>query len=57
LTLFNDPVCPETRGVYGWSLQGELLSLEEVDDPCPFDFLRARYLSAAPWEAVFGVTP
>jgi len=57
LTLFNDPVCPEIRGVYGWSLQGELLSLEEVDDPCPFDFLRARYLSAAPWEAVFGVTP
>ena len=57
LTLFNDPVCPETRGVYRWDLQGQFLSLEEVDDPCPFDILRARYLTTAPWEAIFGVTP
>jgi hypothetical protein len=27
------------------------LALEEVDDPCPFDLLRARYLTAAPWQA------
>lgn len=54
LILFNDPVCPETRGVYRWDLEGELLALEEVEDPCPFDLLRARYLTAAPWEGVFG---
>ena len=56
LILFNDPECPTTRGVYRWHIEGELLlTLDEVDDPCPFDFLRARYLAAAPWEAVFGV--
>jgi hypothetical protein len=54
LILFNDPECPETRGVYRWGLEGGLLQLEEVDDPCPFDLLRARYLSAAPWEAIYG---
>lgn len=51
LILFNDPVCPETAGVYRWALEGGLLTLDDVDDPCPFDFLRARYLSAAPWQA------
>lgn len=51
LILFNDPVCPKTRGVYRWLLEGGRLTLDEVDDPCPFDFLRARYLAAAPWEA------
>ena len=55
LILFNDPVCPETRGLYRWEVQdGLLLTLTVIDDPCPFDLLRARYLSAAPWEAVFG---
>lgn len=55
LILFNDPVCPTTSGEYRWDLgDGLLLTLEEVQDPCPFDRLRARYLSVAPWEAVFG---
>ncbi len=49
LILFNDPVCPETRGVYAWTLEGSSLSLRVVDDLCPFDLLRARYLGAAPW--------
>ena len=57
LILLNDPVCPETRGVYRWSLQGPLLTLDELEDPCPFDALRARYLSVAPWEAVYGAEP
>ena len=52
LILFNDPVCPKTRGLYTWALEDGLLTLNEVDDPCPFDLLRARYLVAAPWEAV-----
>jgi hypothetical protein len=55
LILFNDPECPTTRGIYRWEVQeGLLLRLEDVEDPCPFDLLRARYLTAAPWEAVFG---
>jgi hypothetical protein len=50
LELFNDPNCPETRGQYTWQLQGDSLVLDAVEDPCAFDLLRARYLSAAPWE-------
>ena len=50
LELFNDPNCPETRGEYSWHLEGESLTLEALDDPCAFDLLRARYLSAAPWQ-------
>jgi hypothetical protein len=49
--LFNDPNCPETRGEYSWALDGDVLTLETIEDPCAFDLLRARYLSAAPWEA------
>ena len=49
LELFNDPNCPETRGEYTWRLQGGILVLKTIEDPCAFDRLRARYLSAAPW--------
>lgn len=49
LVLFNDPNCPETRGMYDWEVEGASLTLEAVEDPCAFDLLRARYLSAAPW--------
>jgi hypothetical protein len=51
LILINDPNCPETRGIYGWTLRGDSLALEVVEDDCAFDLLRARYLSAAPWTA------
>jgi hypothetical protein len=51
MELFNDPNCPETRGEYAWRIEGGLLTLESIDDPCAFDLLRARYLSAAPWES------
>jgi hypothetical protein len=49
LILFNDAECSETKGVYRWRLRGEELDLEEIDDSCAFDLLRARYFSAAPW--------
>ena len=49
--LFNDPTCPRVRGTYEWSLESGTLTLREVRDPCPFDRLRARYLTAAPWSA------
>jgi hypothetical protein len=48
--LFNDPTCPEVRGVYRWRVDGGALHLQAVRDHCAFDLLRARYLSAAPWE-------
>lgn len=49
ITLFNDAECPETRGTYRWSLEGDTLSFEVVEDDCAFDLLRARYLTAEPW--------
>ncbi len=50
ITLFNDAECPETHGTYRWSLEGDVISFEVVDDPCAFDLLRGRYLTAEPWE-------
>jgi hypothetical protein len=47
--LFNDPHCARVRGVYRWTLQGSTLTLEVIDDPCPYDDLRATYISAQPW--------
>lgn len=49
--LFNDPNCARVRGVYRWTLQGSTLTLEVIDDPCPYDDLRATYFSARPWSA------
>jgi hypothetical protein len=49
LVFFNDPNCPTTRGVYEWSMAGTQLRLALVRDPCPFDRLRGRYLTAEPW--------
>lgn len=51
IVLFNDPNCSDVRGRYRWSLSSGRLSLEVLDDPCAYDLLRARYFSAAPWEA------
>jgi hypothetical protein len=51
VTFTNDPNCPTTPGVYRWRRDGVELSLEEIHDPCPFDRLRARDLTAAPWTA------
>jgi hypothetical protein len=50
LEIFNDPNCADMTGVYRWSLRGERLVLKVVEDRCPFVRLRAKYLTAAPWE-------
>ena len=49
LTVFNDANCPHEAGVYMWSLDGSRLQLREVDDPCPYDRLRAKFLTATLW--------
>jgi hypothetical protein len=54
LVLFNDPNCSHVRGTYRWSLHDGILRLEPLEDPCPFDLLRARYFAAAPWDAASG---
>lgn len=54
IVLFNDPNCSDVRGEYRWRLSSGRLALEPVEDPCAYDLLRARYFSAAPWEAAGG---
>jgi hypothetical protein len=49
VTFFNDPNCPMDRGIYRWTREGTELTLHVVDDPCPFDELRAKDLTASPW--------
>lgn len=51
LTIFNDPNCTHTAGVYRWSVEGGRLRLVEVDDPCPYDRLRAKFLTATAWDS------
>ena len=48
LFIFNDPYCPENTGEYRWSIEGNGLNLEVVDDPCAFD-LRAENLTKQSW--------
>lgn len=49
VSFFNDPNCMTTRGEYRWRIEGETLSLEVVEDSCPFAGLRRRYLTITPW--------
>jgi hypothetical protein len=49
ITFYDDPSCPETRGVYRWVRTDARLSLEVVRDPCPFDRLRAIDLTSTAW--------
>lgn len=48
--LFNDANCIGMTGTYRWSRARGRLSFELVEDECPFVRLRARYLTAAPWD-------
>lgn len=49
LTLFNDPNCPNDRGTYLVTMTSESLQMTPIDDPCAFDLVRARFLSALQW--------
>ena len=48
LILFNDPYCPEDVGEYTWTLAGDNLSLQVIDDPCSIR-LRGENLSRQTW--------
>lgn len=50
--LVNDANCPQTRGTYTWSMKDGRLGFDVLDDPCPFDDLRAGDLQAGPWAKV-----
>jgi hypothetical protein len=51
LALFNDPNCTHMTGIYRWSLEDGRMRLVEVDDPCPYDRLRAKFLTATAWDS------
>ncbi|MBN1451665.1 MAG: hypothetical protein JW963_11670 [Anaerolineales bacterium] len=48
LYLFNDPYCNWDTGSYSWTLDGGVLTLTEIDDPCS-QGLRAANLTDQPW--------
>ncbi|HZA39173.1 MAG TPA: hypothetical protein VFA00_00955 [Actinomycetota bacterium] len=56
IRLFNDPSCLTMEGVYEWEVAGGVLSLEAVEDECPFTRLRQRFLMAKDWEVTEGDT-
>ncbi len=48
ITFANDPMCPFDRGVYRFSVNDAVLTLDVIDDPCQFGE-RRRDLTDAPW--------
>jgi len=52
LRLFNDVNCSRVVGEYRWEVRGDHLSLDVVDDPCPYVDERPNDLTLAPWTQV-----
>jgi hypothetical protein len=51
ITFYDDPNCPNIRGVYRWQRSDARLRLQLVRDPCPFDRLRSIDLTSMAWTA------
>lgn len=49
ITFFNDPNCPELRGIYAWTFEDERLTLRLIQDGCAFGRLRGIDLTTGPW--------
>jgi hypothetical protein len=49
LTLFNDPTCPQTPGIYHVEQTSHGLHLSVIDDPCPYGSERGTDLTFEPW--------
>jgi hypothetical protein len=56
VTFFNDPWCPQDRGVYRWTERDDHLSFELVSGSCPYELARAKDLSLKPWTQVHPCT-
>ena len=52
VVFFNDPNCSRTKGRYTWDLERRRLTLEVVDDPCPYVDERSNDLTLASWTRV-----
>lgn len=48
LLVFNDPYCPKEVGIYRWTLEEGMLTLETIQDTCALN-LRPKNLSYQPW--------
>ena len=49
VTLFNDPNCPQSPGVYEFELTAHTLRFRVIEDDCPFSGERAVDLMRTPW--------
>jgi hypothetical protein len=52
VTLFNDPNCPQTEGLYEYELSAHSVRFHVVHDDCPFSGERGFDLIARPWTHV-----
>ena len=52
ITLFNDPWCPQDRGVYRWSYRNGGLAFEALSGACVYEEARANDLSKVPWTKI-----
>ena len=52
VTLFNDPNCPQGKGVYEFDLTAHAIRFRVIHDDCPWSGERAIDLMRAPWTDV-----
>jgi hypothetical protein len=52
VTLFNDPNCPQGRGLYAFEMTAHGLRFDVVHDDCPWSGERADDLTAVQWTHV-----
>ena len=52
LTLFNDPNCPQERGLYAFEMTAHGLRFDVIHDDCPWSGERADDLTAVQWTHV-----
>lgn len=52
IAFYNDANCSQTRGSYRWELANHELSLEVIDDSCPYVDERSYDLTLAPWTEI-----
>jgi hypothetical protein len=52
VTLFNDPNCPQGRGLYAFEMTAHGLRFDVIHDDCPWSGERADDLTAVQWTHV-----
>ena len=52
IAFYNDANCSSIRGSYKWKLANHELSLEVIDDTCPYVDERSNDLTFAPWTKI-----